>query len=238
MNRNLTVLVVDAEIAVRTALCATLKDLGFASLATAKAEEAIYLARRTEVHAVLLGRCTSGKSGIQICRSIRRSFRRLPILMLSECDSEDESVEALDAGADDYITKPVRHRELRARLCAAIRRAQSPETNDDVLVSGEISLDPVPHLVQKGEETVHLTPKEFDLLHYLMAHPGRLISHERLLISVWGPEYGREIEYLRTFMRHLRKKLEDNPSLPRYLLTIPYIGYRFEDRILNESPAS
>jgi two-component system KDP operon response regulator KdpE len=139
-------------------------------------------------------------------------------------------VAALDAGADDYITKPFNIRELAARLRAAVRRSSVSQVDPNAPIRiGTIELDPARKLVRKGGELIHVTPKEFDLLHYLMAHAGLPITHVRLLRAVWGPEYGGELEYLRTFVRQLRKKLEDDPAEPAYLLTDSHVGYRFAE---------
>src|ERR1019366_8153716 len=141
-------------------------------------------------------------------------------------------VEALEAGADDYVTKPFHMRELNARVRAAVRRANvTASAPDDSIRIGEISLDPGRRVVQKSGQAVHLTPKEFDLLHHLMLNRGRPIAHNRLLTAVWGPEYGGELEYLRTFVHQLRKKLEDDPSRPTYLLTDAHVGHRFVEKV-------
>ena len=226
-----TVLVVDDESSIRRALRATLSSLGFVTVEAGRGEEAMLLVRTTQFHAVLLDINMPGLGGIETCRGLRRSFPRLPILMLTVRDAEDDKVEALDAGADDYITKPFQLRELTARLRAAIRRTQTLESDKEAPICvGEIELDPVRHSVQKQGREVHLTPKEFEMLHYLMAHAGQPIPHARLLNSVWGPEYGNELEYLRTFIRQLRKKLEDDPAHPKYLLTDSHVGYRFHEQ--------
>jgi two-component system KDP operon response regulator KdpE len=139
-------------------------------------------------------------------------------------------VAALDAGADDYITKPFNIRELAARIRAAVRRSSASQADPDAVIRiGSVELDPPRRLVRKGGGPIHLTPKEFDLLHFLMARAGLPITHVRLLHAVWGPEYGGELEYLRTFVRQLRKKLEDDPAEPSYLLTDSHIGYRFAE---------
>jgi two-component system KDP operon response regulator KdpE len=139
-------------------------------------------------------------------------------------------VGALDAGADDYIVKPFHIRELTARIRAALRRVQTPIGDNEMRIHiGDIILDPSRRYVEKGGQAVQLTPKEFDLLQYLMTHPGLPVNHSRLLTSVWGPEYASRNEYLRTFIRQLRKKLEDDPTDPKYLLTDSHIGYRFTD---------
>jgi two-component system KDP operon response regulator KdpE len=174
-----------------------------------------------------------GMGGVETCRCIRRALARLPILMLTVMDSEDDKVLALDAGADDYITKPFQIRELTARLRSAVRRRNAQDTNRDAPIrSGELELDPVKYRVMKRGRPIHLTPKEFEMLHYLMMHAGELIPHARLLKSVWGPEYGNELEYLRTYVRQLRKKIEDDPRNPQYLLTDAYVGYRFNGESL------
>jgi two-component system KDP operon response regulator KdpE len=155
--------------------------------------------------------------------------------MLTVRDSEDDKVEALDAGADDYITKPFQLRELTARIRAAMRWAKASVTRDrldaPVLQVGDIELDPARRTVKKANRLVHLTPKEFELTHQLMTYAGRPIPHSRLLSTVWGPEYGGELEYLRTFMHQLRKKLEDDPARPQYLLTDNHVGYRFVESL-------
>jgi two-component system, OmpR family, KDP operon response regulator KdpE len=154
----------------------------------------------------------------------------LPILMLTVRDSEDDKIDALDAGADDYITKPFHVGELTARVRSAVRRSRVTQGDSETVISiGDIELDRERRLVKKSGAIVHLTPKEFDLLYCLMSRAGKPLTHARLLTSVWGTEYGNELEYLRTFVRQLRKKLEDDPARPKYLLTESYIGYRFHD---------
>jgi two-component system KDP operon response regulator KdpE len=180
--------------------------------------------------AVLLDINMPGMTGISTCGSIRKLSPQLPILMLTVCDTEDDMVEALDAGADDFITKPFQVRELIARIRAAIRGAV-PHRKVSVIQVGQIELDPDRRTVKKADRLVHLTPKEFDLTQQLMACAGRPISHLRLLSTVWGPEYGGQLEYLRTFMHQLRRKLEDDPSNPQYLLTDSRVGYRFAEKI-------
>ena len=225
------ILIVDDEASIRRALRTTLRELGFEVVEAARGEEAISLVRTVKFAAILLDINMPGMGGIEACRRIREFSPKLAILMLTVRDSEDDKVEALEAGADDYITKPFALRELTARLRAAVRRGQAPPASGaEPIRIGEIELDPRRRLVQKSGQTIHFTPKEFDLLHYLMSHPGFPITHARLLSSVWGPEYGNELEYLRTFIRQLRKKLEDDPASPRYLLTDAYVGYRFSER--------
>jgi len=225
-----SILIVDDDLSTRRALRVTLSGLGFTVVEAARGEEALSLVRVTWFDAVLLDVDMPGMGGVEACRRIRNAVARLPILMLTVMDSEDDKVLALDAGADDYVTKPFQLRELAARLRSAVRRRNSRGANRDAVIrNGDLELDPVKHRVQKRGRSIHLTPKEFDMLHYLMMHAGEPIPHARLLKSIWGPEHGDELEYLRTFVRQLRKKIEDDPRHPRYLMTDAYIGYRFAE---------
>jgi two-component system, OmpR family, KDP operon response regulator KdpE len=233
---NSKILIVDDEPSIRRALRTTLRELGFEVVEAARGEEAVSLARTVRFAAILLDINMPGMGGVEACRRIRQFAPKLSILMLTVRDSEDDKVEALEAGADDYITKPFALRELTARIRAAVRRGHAAVAASAPIRIGEIELDPQRRLVQKSGQTIHFTPKEFDLLHYLMSHSGFPITHARLLSSVWGPEYGSELEYLRTFIRQLRKKLEDDPASPRYLLTDAHVGYRFSERYRETHP--
>ncbi len=223
-------LVIDDDLLVRRELHRDLYGVGFDVVEIGCEEQAIELCRIVHFDAVLLAINKPGKSGIATGNEIRRLLPGVAILLLSGDDDEQRVVEALEAGFDDYITKPFRIRELTARLLAALRRASATAArSEEIIVIGEVSLDPARRLVRKGRFPIHLTPKEFDFLHYLMVHPGIPISHTRLLHAVWGEEYTSEIDYLRTMARQLRRKLEDDAHVPRYLLTHPYFGYRFAD---------
>ncbi|HEY6490619.1 MAG: response regulator transcription factor [Terracidiphilus sp.] len=225
-----TVLIVDDERSIRVSLRTILSGLGFETVEAARGEEAISLIRTADFDAVLLDINMPGMGGIDVCRVMRRNSPRLPIVMLTVQDSEDRKVEALDAGADDYITKPFQLRELIARLRAAVRRnTLAPEGQVSIIEVGDVRLDFDRHLVEKKGRMVHLTPKQFELLHFLMVNAGKPVPHAKLLRSVWGPEYGNELEYLRTFVRQVRMKIEDDPANPRYLLTESHIGYRFNE---------
>jgi two-component system KDP operon response regulator KdpE len=226
------ILVVDDESSIRQALRVTLGAIGFEVAEAATGEQAIELIRGTHYDAVLLDMNMPGMGGMKACREIRRLSPALPILMVTIRDNQDDKVEALESGADDYVTKPFHMRELTARVRAAIRRARTADAPpENALQIGEIMLDPGRRLVSKAGQPVHLTPKEFDLLHYLMLNAGKPIAHNRLLTAVWGPDYGGELEYLRTFVRQLRKKLEDDPSQPSYLVTEMWFGYRFQGEL-------
>ena len=161
-------------------------------------------------------------------RRIRQLMPLLGIVMLTVKNTEEDKIQALDAGADDYITKPFHLGELAARLRAAVRRAHASEADDAAAITiGEIELDPARRMVKRAGTAIHLTPKEFELLHFLMSHAGLPLTHARILAAVWGPEYGGELEYLRTFVRQLRKKLGDDAAAPKYLVTDSQVGYRF-----------
>jgi two-component system, OmpR family, KDP operon response regulator KdpE len=223
-------LVVDDDPSVRRTLHTTLYSLGFDIGEAGTGEEAIALCRIVRYEAVLLDINMPGKDGIETCRELRRLLPRIAIIMLSVNDDHERKIEALEAGADDYVTKPFHMRELTARIRSALRRSRASSAQTDELISiGDVELHPARRLVLKGGEPVHLTPKEFDLLHYLMSHAGLPITHSRLLHVVWGSEYANQVEYLRTFVRQLRKKLEDDAGSPKYLLTDSHVGYRFID---------
>jgi two-component system, OmpR family, KDP operon response regulator KdpE len=228
LDRN-SVLIVDDEPSIRISLRTILSGLGFAVIEAARGEEAVALVRTARIDIVLLDINMPGLGGVEVCRSIRRVAPFLPVIMLTVLAHEDRKVEALDAGADDYITKPFQLRELIARIRAAVRRNRTTEQDITRISIGDVHLDTARHLVQKKGKTVHLTPKQFDLLHYLMANAGKPVSHAKLLKTVWGPEYGNELEYLRTFVRQVRMKIEDDPANPTYLLTESHIGYRFSE---------
>ncbi len=222
-----SLLIVDDERSIRVSLKTILGNFGFDIVEAARGEEALALVRTEKFDAVLLDINMPGIGGVEVCRLMRKVSPRLPIVMLTVQSSEDRKVEALNAGADDYITKPFQLRELTARLRAAVRRGKTDDDSNRSIFIGDVLLDPDRHLVEKKGKAVHLTPKQFEVLHYLMANAGRPIPHARLLRSVWGPEYGNELEYLRTFIRQIRMKIEDDPADPKYLLTDSHIGYRF-----------
>jgi len=157
---------------------------------------------------------------------------RLAILIVSVTDDHERKAKALEAGADDYVTKPFHMRELTARIRASLRRTRMTAATldrEDVITIGDLNLNAARRLVQKAGVAIHLTPKEFDLLYYLMVNRGLPITHARLLHAVWGAQYVGQVEYLRSFVRQLRKKLGENAANPRYLLTENHIGYRFAD---------
>jgi two-component system KDP operon response regulator KdpE len=224
------ILLVDDESAIRRALRPPLMELGFQVVEAWRGEEAIQMLRAGSFDVVLLDVNMPGIGGIETLRRIRTFAPRLPILMLTVRDAEEEKVEALELGADDYVTKPFSTRELVARIRTAVRRVQAPVRAEDAPIEiGEICLEPMKRTVTKRGQPVHLTRKEFDILHCLMSRAGQVVTYARLLTAVWGADCREEVEYLRTFVRQLRKKIEDDPSNPLYLLTDVYVGYRFTD---------
>lgn len=224
------ILLVDDESAIRRALRPPLVELGFQVVEASRGEEALQLLRGGAFEVVLLDINMPGIGGIETLRRIRAFAPRLPILMLTVRDREEEKVEALELGADDYVTKPFSTRELIARIRTTVRRVQAPARAEDAAIEiGELRLDPVKRVVTKRGQAMHLTRKEFDILHCLMSRAGRVVTYARLLTAVWGAECREEVEYLRTFVRQLRKKIEDDPANPVYLLTDVYVGYRFAD---------
>jgi two-component system KDP operon response regulator KdpE len=224
------ILIVDDEPAIRRALRPPLAELGFQVSEASRGEEALQLLRAAAFDAVLLDVNMPGIGGIETLVRIRAFAPRLPILMLTVRDHEEDKVEALESGADDYVTKPFSTRELIARIRAAIRRVRAPARAEDAPIEiGEIRIEPAKRNVTKRGKAVHLTRKEFDILHCLMSRAGRVVTYAKLLTAVWGADCREEVEYLRTFVRQLRKKIEDDPSNPLYLLTDVYVGYRFAD---------
>ncbi|MYT22154.1 response regulator, partial [Streptomyces sp. SID7760] len=169
--------------------------------------------------------------GVDVIKNVR-GWSRVPILVLSARHTSEDKIRALDAGADDYVTKPFSMDELLARLRAAVRRqepAGSSQADEvSVVATDEFTVDLAAKKVYRGERTVRLTPTEWHLLEILITHPGRLITQSRLLLEVWGPSYAENTNYLRVYMAQLRRKLEPDPSHPRYLITEPGMGYRFE----------
>jgi two-component system, OmpR family, KDP operon response regulator KdpE len=224
------VLLVDDEAAIRRALRPPLVELGFQIAEASRGEEALQLLRASAFDVVLLDINMPGIGGIETLRRIRAFAPRLPVLMVTVREGEEEKVEALELGADDYITKPFSIRELIARIRTAHRRVHAPARAEDAPIEiGEIRLSPTRRSVTRRGQPVHLTRKEFDILYCLMSRAGRVITYARLLTAVWGADCREEVEYLRTFVRQLRKKIEDDPSNPIYLLTDVYVGYRFAD---------
>jgi two-component system KDP operon response regulator KdpE len=228
MSANATrVLVVDDEPQIVRGLTIVLRDAGYAVEAAGTRAGALASVSNRPPEALVLDLVLPDGDGVSVCRDVRR-WSRLPILVLSAVGDEREKVRALDAGADDYVTKPFGTDELLARLRAILRRAPEAGQAQRVQV-GELAIDLEDRTVAHSGEPVHLTPIEFDLLRVLAQHPGRLVTQRQLLQEVWGPQYGEESHYLRVHIAHIRAKVEPEPSRPRYIITEPGIGYRLRD---------
>ncbi len=220
------VLVVDDEPQIRRALSINLKARGYDVEVAGSGEEALRCAASAHPDVVLLDLGLPGIDGTDVVRGLR-GWTTVPIIILSVRDAERDKVAALDAGADDYVTKPFGIDELLARLRAALRRHQ-PTVEEPVIETAAFTIDLAASRVWRGGDEVHLTPTEWQLVTHLVRNPGRLVTQQWLLQQVWGPEYSRETSYLRVYMAALRRKLEPDPSQPRYFLTEPGMGYRFE----------
>jgi two-component system KDP operon response regulator KdpE len=218
------VLVVDDEPQILRALETTLRVEGYDVEIAATAEQALAKAAMRPPDAVILDLVLPDRSGTEVCHELRR-WTTIPILMLSAVGDEREKVAALDAGADDYVTKPFGGDELLARLRAVLRR--STPGGSPVIEVGEIRIDLEKHAVFRGDERIQLTPHEFSLLRYLAENEGKLLTHRMILREVWGPAYQTESNYLHVYVSHLRRKMERDPTRPRYILTEPGAGYRF-----------
>ena len=222
------ILVVDDEPQIRRVMRTTLVAQGYEVSDARTGDDALNLIRSEKYDLVLLDVNMPGISGIQTCREIRLGSD-LPIIMVTVRGAERDKVQALDAGADGYLTKPFSVAELLARIRAVLRRTSFPSgMGDRHLKLGEIEIDFEARRIVAGDKQIRLTTKEFDLIYYLAAHPNKTIPHRELLQAVWGPDYGGEQEYLRVFVNRLRKKIEASPSSPKYLLTEPWVGYRLE----------
>jgi two-component system, OmpR family, KDP operon response regulator KdpE len=218
------VLVVDDEPQILRGLKVILDGAGYDVEVAEDAREAIDAASVRPPDAIVLDLVLPDRSGVEVCAEIRR-WSKLPIIVLSAVGDEREKVRALDAGADDYVTKPFGPDELLARLRAVLRRREGVEGEPRVEL-GDLMIDLSGRRVMRDEEEVHLTPIEFDLLRVLTTHLGKLVTHAQLLREVWGPGYETETHYLRVHVAHIRAKIERNPAHPRYLLTEPGVGYR------------
>lgn len=220
------ILVVDDEPQIRRVLRSTLSFRGYTITEVSSGEEAVELSSKIKPDLILLDVNLPGMSGIETCREIRRSSDA-PIIMLTVRSAERDKVIALDAGADDYVTKPFGIEELLARIRASLRRHPSADALPP-FTSKDLTVDFESRRVTVAGEEVHLAPKEFEVLRHLVANLGKPVTHRRLLQIVWGPEYGEETENLRVVINQLRKKIEKDPSQPKYILTEPWVGYRFQ----------
>ncbi len=219
------VLVVDDEIQIVRGLSATLKAAGYDVASAGTAAEALSAAALRPPDAIILDLVLPDGSGVDVCRSLRQ-WTEIPVIVVSSLDGEADKIAALDAGADDYVTKPYGVGELLARLRAALRRAITPPGTAPVVSFGDVVVDLGLREVMRAGERVHLTPREYELLTELVRHPGRVLTHTALLRRIWGPTFVGQTHYLRVQMANLRQKLEPEPARPRYLITETGVGYR------------
>jgi two-component system KDP operon response regulator KdpE len=227
MAEGARVLVVDDEPQIVRGLRVVLKNAGFQVDSAGSKEEALDALSHRPPDAVLLDLVLPDGSGVDICREVRQ-WSSVPIVVVSAVGDEREKVRALDAGADDYVTKPFGSEELTARLRAVLRRS-SDTAAEPAIVVGDLVVDLPDRRVTRAGENVHLTPIEFDVLRVLAQNRGRLVTHRQLLHEVWGPSYGEETHYLRVHVAHIRAKLEPDPARPIYILTEPGVGYRLRE---------
>jgi two-component system KDP operon response regulator KdpE len=223
---DISILVVDDEPQIRRVLRSTLSSNGYLILEAKTGEEAVDMLRKVRPDLVLLDVNMPGMDGIATAREIR-SVSDMPIIMLTVQSAEKDKVAALDAGADDYVVKPFGIEELLARIRSALRR-YSPGDALTPFATKDLTLDFEGRQLSVRGEAVHLTPKEFDVLKLLVGNIGKPLTHRRLLQTVWGPDYGEETENLRVVINQLRKKIENDPAHPKYILTEPWVGYRFQ----------
>jgi two-component system KDP operon response regulator KdpE len=230
------ILVVDDEPQIRRVMRSTLSAQGYVITEAKTGEEALELMRKERPDLILLDVNMPGMGGLEACREIRRTSDA-PIIMLTVRNAERDKVAALDAGADDYVVKPFGIEELLARIRAALRRF-APADAIPPFVSKDLSIDFESRLVNVRGTAVHLTPKEYDVLKYLVGNQGKPLTHRRLLQAVWGPDYGNETENLRVVINQLRKKIEVDPARPKYIVTEPWVGYRFQSPAISAGKAS
>jgi two-component system KDP operon response regulator KdpE len=236
-QQPVSVLVVDDEAALRKVLRASLAASGFSVEEVGTGKEAVGVFQQRPFDLVLLDINMPGISGVETCRRIRDLAPHAGIVMVTVRDAEEDKVRALEAGADDYVTKPFRFRELVARMGAVFRRTHLQNSVAPTVYSaGDLKIDLDRRILWKAGEEIHLSPKEFDLMSLLMKNQGAPLTHAKLLRSIWGPEYGGELEYLRSYVRMLRKKIENDPAKPEYILTEPWVGYRFRNPTDPDAP--
>ena len=225
-NRKARILVVDDEPQLTRVLFRSLTTKGYEVRIAGDGTFALQTFQDWPAELVITDLAMPSMGGLELCRRLR-AISEVPIIVLSVRGEEKTKVEALDAGADDYVTKPFGMDELLARIRAALRRKPAGDSDARILAAGDFRIDLDSHTATQGERELRLTPKEFDLMAHLMRNAGKVLTHHSLLGAVWGGDYTEQTEYLRVFIGQLRKKIEPDPSQPRYIITEPWIGYRF-----------
>ncbi len=229
MNRQSRILLVDDELPILRAVTPLLRSRGYEVRSVVTGAGALTEMEADPPDLLIVDLGLPDVDGFEICRRVRERSA-VPIIVLSARHSEKDKVQALDLGADDYVTKPFGPDELLARVRACLRRSPlSPEEQTGTLVRSDLTIDFERHRVLRGEEEIRLTPKEFELLSFLARHPGKVLTHRTILKAVWGPHAVNEPQYLRVLMASLRKKIETDPAHPKYVLTEPWVGYRFRE---------
>jgi two-component system, OmpR family, KDP operon response regulator KdpE len=221
------ILVVDDEPQITRVLRTSLSAQGYDIRVANSGEMALEIMKDWAPSLIITDLSMPSVDGVELCRRVR-VVSQIPILVLSVRDQERQKVEALDAGADDYVTKPFGMNELLARVRANLRRVPPDNELDPVIEVGDFRIDTAAHKITVRHNEVRLTPKEFDLLVYLARRPGKVVNHRTLLAAIWGGQSTEQVEYLRVFVGQLRKKIEPDASSPRYIVTEPWVGYRFE----------
>jgi two-component system KDP operon response regulator KdpE len=224
----LRILVVDDEPSIQATMAPLLRSRGYDVISAMSGRSALAMVERLEPDLVVLDLGLPDMSGIDVCRLLRDG-RAVPIIVLSARGAEADKVAALDAGADDYVTKPFGADELLARLRVALRRTEPASAEDGPIMRGDLIIDRDRHRVTRADDEFRLTPKEFELLTFLAQHPGRVLTHRTILKAIWGPHAVDQPEHLRVLVAALRRKIERDPSRPRYIVTEPWVGYRFAD---------
>lgn len=225
-ERPAKILVVDDEAQIRRALGAILSTRGYQVISASDGSEGLDLAIDHNPDLVILDLALPGMGGLEVCRELR-SWYAAPILVLSVRGSDADKIAALDMGADDYVTKPFSAGELLARVRALLRRASGQATSRPVITAGDLEIDIAQRRVRRAGEEIELTRIEFDIVAYLAQNADCVVTSKMILEKVWGPEYGEDTQTLRVHISHLRKKIEPHPSVPRYILTEPGVGFRF-----------
>ena len=222
------ILIVDDEPNILGTVAPLLRTRGYEVFSAMSGRAGLESVDRDKPDLIVLDLGLPDMDGVDVCHQIRETLN-VPILVLSARGAEGDKVRALDAGADDYVTKPFGAEELLARIRAALRRVEAPSPASEPIVRGDLVIDRERFRVLRNSEEVRLTPKEFELLTFLAQHPGRVLTHRAILKAIWGPNAVDQPEHLRVLVGALRKKIEPNPSSPKYILTEPWVGYRFAD---------
>ena len=233
MKQGARILAVDDEPSIRRSLQVHLEGKGYVVLMAPNGEQAMQTFTQQAPDVVIADLVLPGMDGIELTRQIRQTST-VPIIVLSANGEERKKIDALECGADDYVTKPFNMDELVARVRALLRRAANSQETEPIWRSGDLSVNFERRQVMVNGESVKLTPKEYDLLKYLIQHAGKVMTHRMLLSAVWGPAHEDEAQYLRVFVSQLRKKLKEDPTRPQYIQTDPGVGYRFASEIIED----